>query len=336
MKTLLLTLLSTFACVGMAHGATQIEIPDSLTTLPADKMPKISLRNGTGSFSETNLISMESFDGGYVASNVTITNGGFRFYAPDSQIGTEAEDWEMKWYVQAEAGVTPPLEQYFNPLSELSDSTGNQYIALDNGTYDIYYFDQLTTKQHCHLYTYVTPADEDVKLYPPSLYLLSADGSYVELPEVETGVYQAMITLPDPFFKISYQDTGYDVPAFQFGPTSPDVNYLYSGLIRDLTYGTNTYAAFGYLATVTNPDWMLKKGDRAFAKVVLAGDEDHIQIIAEKFTGLSTPDTSRTISTVYNLQGMQLPVSAFIDKTVPAGVYIVGYTDGATDKVMVH
>lgn len=313
-----------------AEADSPILIPDSLTTLNGALMPLIYVRSSDSRIPATPT-PMSAFEGGYVARDVTVTGGGFNFLAPDSKINEPSSQWQMTWYSYDTEAVNPPLIQYFNPLSATTDP--EKYISVPDGTYNIYYFDQLTTKSHCQLFTYEPVSDADTKLYPPAMYLLTSDSQALTIPEISEGIYQGFVILPPDGFKVSFQTTGYDVPALLFGPESSTRHHFISGQSFRLVYGTNTYAAFGYSATVPQPNYQLRAGDKALVRIDLKSDANTVQLIADQFTSASLTDTGEAgVAQLYTLSGLSLNPDRLKSGRLTPGIYLLRMTDGTVRR----
>lgn len=334
MKTAIISAILLVTGVAPSAADVTLEIPDSLTTFEGDKVPSIYLLNSEGGFSAREHVVMTPYKdtGAYVARCVDVENGGFRFLAVDEQSGAA----DMRWFVGSPEGVKPVLEQYFNPLSPLDKSSEEQYIAVTPGVYDIYYMDQQTPSGHCHLYAYAKADTDNSRIFPPNLYLLSADGGVIVIPETDdgTGIYEASVSLPDNGFKVSYQNYGFDIPAYQFGPQEATQNGIVSRKIRNLDYGRNTYAQFSY--EVTAPEGRrLVTGEDVYVKINLADPVNTLEVVGNEVSELPELDEDVSIVAVHDIEGVAVPVCALCDSSLASGIYIVTYSDGSSVKYLI-
>lgn len=326
---ILLTIAAATAAGG-AYANVNVTLPsDSLVTFTAEQAPRIAIAQADGSFSTDNLIPMSLTEHGYMAENVKVENGGFRFYAADTSTSEDPADWQMKWFTLAPFAVTPVLEHYLNPLYAYGSGMPED-VEVTDGSYTIYYFDQIDNGQHYNLFTLYPSSDTDEVGYPPQVYLMNMSNETITLPESDEtpGLYTAKVALPAPDFKISYQDQGYWIPGFIFGPVDTSNTELYALSKAPIAYGTNTWTPFTYSPDPPYKVLTLTEGQEADVTVDLSGDENYITIDPHVILGVeaatdeyaSTREVGR-----YTLSGTPLPPGA-------SGLCVILYADGHAIK----
>lgn len=304
---------------------------EDLTVFPDSLVPRIGLRLADGSFSTDSVVNMTNTEHGYEA-DVSVRNGGFRFYAPNTSMSDNESDWVMTWYTLADFAVNPPLEYYLNPLYLSHADEAYSYVPIPDGDYHVYYFDQLDNGQHYNLFTY-TPADGGGEVgFPPAVYLINMMNDGIEIAESdEPGIYKATIDLPAPDFKVSFQKQGYWIPGFIFGPVDASVNSLYSYEKIPIAFGTNTMTALIYDADPVPTSYALEEGMKARVTVDLSGPDNFIRITNNTLTGVDVSENDVqpvTAVRTYNLQGFEVEGRSW------RGPAVRVYSDGSVSKTI--
>lgn len=297
---------------------------DSLTVFPDSIVPAIGLPDADGNYSLDRLINMKSTEHGYEADSVVITDGAFRFYAPNTSASEDTALWKRDWFTLSVGAVNPPLEYYLNPLYTIITG-GPQAIEIPNGTYHFWYFDQTDNGQHYNLFTYAPVGDSGENTpYPPSLYIIDMANQWVEVPQsADTpGLYEGDILLPEDNFKVSFQRDGYWIPGFIFGPAVTGNTALAIGSNVPIEFGTNTWTPFTY-ATDAETDSIIKGGETVYFTIDLSGVTNYMTIKREKTSIVSNGiGSERRVTARFNMQG--IPV------TEGKGMTIVKYSDGTS------
>lgn len=278
----------------------------------------------------TDKVQMTATDDGYVVNNVTL-NGGLLFLGADKS-GVYSTLYGMPGWA-----VSPALISYPNPLLIIGSESG--YIPVEDGEYNIHFFDRESTGQSYHLFS-IVPSDNPTEVvYPPSVYLISGN-STIEVPGSD-GDYWVYTSLPSQF-KISYEPR--DMATFEFGAASATGTALVAHTPVDIALGENTGTAFTYAATGG-----LKSGMNAIVKVNLVDntlniDErvptgvDDIEADADQviLNGNTVTVSGTSTKTIYDITGKQVLNSRedVVSRTLPAGMYIVR-TGDTVKKIIV-
>ena len=145
----------------------------------------------------------------YELDNVDLTSGGFIILGMHAS-GTTGTLYTLTGWAVESALITWP-----NPLGIAA--TDADYIDVEPGVYDIRFHERDNTGSGYNMVSLLPSANPDAKVYPPSLYLVTDDTHYVELPGTAApGEYSAEMTLPDKFVVAYEHHTG--IAAFIFGP----------------------------------------------------------------------------------------------------------------------
>ncbi len=292
MRHILICLLPALAPLGALAAESSTAASDSINIVFTDEAmaPRIVIKADDGSFpapaeiDDSNSIRMTATPDGYLAENVTISNGGFLFYAPLPSDSLPQEEWQKVYYNLPFWAERPVLIRYLNPLYRVFSTVApsDNYIDIEDGTYSIHYFtrkqQESVADQFYELFSIVDADDPTPDDQPRELFLVNMYNEAIPVPESSTGIYQAQVTLPDDYFKVCYQSAGYYIPAFAFGPASPEESVLEGGRPCALTYGMNTYQAFTYSTAAASPDTRLKAGEDAYVTITLDGERSSLLI----------------------------------------------------------
>lgn len=328
-----------FGCVNAVAQSSIYVSEDSLTTnvYKDNAVPYVILRSASGTFSAENRIPMVLSDTGYVAKNVEITNGGLVFYNPVENADTLAYEYTSL----ATWGDHPALEGLFNPLlSTQYGSLTQDYIEVPDGTYDIYFFDRSTTFQSYQLFSFNNVhSGTNSKDYPPQLYIINPMNEVVAtLSQSEyPGLYSTKrIPVPDDGFKLSYQKSGYYIPAFLYGSASATkASMITADNKMSIRFGDNTHNPFGYASAAMSPstpaDQLITPGDTANIIVDLTSTPPYMMFDKNlNLTGCNdiVVDGSDVITAYYSIDGCRLPHEP------RTGLYIAVNRDGVARKIM--
>lgn len=344
---LLLLVPAVFASAQGSDSSEPVTQNDSINVFisQADQTPRLVLRGADGTFpavenlDSDNSIKMTYTPDGYIAEDVEITTGGFLFYAPLPDDKLPQEQWKLSYYKLADWAVKPLLLRYLNPLYHLmtGQTPEENYIAIDNGTYDIRYFtrkqQESVADQFYELFSIVDASDPDPSNQPPEMYLVNMYNEATAVSETKPGHYEARVLLPDEEFKICYESAGYYIPAFAFGPAKLSETALEGGKLYNLVYGWNTYHAFTYATDVKNPKNLLHTGDEALVTIDFNGEAPTLNINGidgGPVTGTESPGVTPDADTpeYYTAGGLR------IDRPSSPGLYIVRHSDGTVEKAV--
>lgn len=106
MRHILICLLPALAPLGALAAESSTAASDSINIVFTDEAmaPRIVIKADDGSFpapaeiDDSNSIRMTATPDGYLAENVTISNGGFLFYAPLPSDSLPQEEWQKVYY----------------------------------------------------------------------------------------------------------------------------------------------------------------------------------------------------------------------------------------------
>lgn len=291
-------------------GASAQEANDSINMQFIEtKTPRVLVRTADGKFpnatdvNESNSILMKLGSYGYEATGVEITEGGFIFYAPQPVADTPQEEWQMT-YMTRPSWAEPTLMRYLNPLSRRTSA--NDFIAIENGTYDIHYFsraqDPAIGQQFYELFSIVKSGEPEPDDQPAVIFIVNPDNQSQALTETAAGVYEGEVVLPADGFKICYQSRGYDIPAFAFGPEKATDAAVVANTTYNLTYGYNTYYPFSISTTGTEEN-LIAADEKVNAKVTFgAGTDTFVVTKSGSSTGI-TEIGSDIAETYFTLDG---------------------------------
>lgn len=210
----------------------------------------------------------------YELDNVDLTSGGFII------LGMHASGTTGTLYTLTGWAVEPALITWPNPLGIAA--TDADYIDVEPGVYDIRFHERDNTGSGYNMVSLLPSANPDAKVYPPSLYLVTDDTHYVELPGTAApGEYSAEMTLPDKFVVAYEHHTG--IAAFIFGPENASDATLVSGTPVRLKYGANPTTPFTYAP---------KDGESDAAKLITVNLVDETLLVGKQTpTGLNDIET---------------------------------------------
>lgn len=281
----------------------------------------------------TDKIQMTAATDWYELQSVNLESGGFIV------LGMDATATVGTLYSLTPWAVEPALLTWPNPVSIVA--TDADYIEVTPGVYDIWFHERSNTGSGYNMVSILPSANPDEKVYPPSLYLVTDDTHYVELPGTATpGEYSAEMALPDKFVVAYEHHTG--IPAFIFGPENTSDAALTSGTPVHLKYGANTTTYFSYapkagesdatkLITVNLVDETLLIGKQTPTGLddVEAGRYD----VGVRVDGTTFTFTSNGENSIHDISGRRMfACHGAASVTLSPGVYIVT-AGGRTSKV---
>lgn len=283
----------------------------------------------------TDKIQMTAATDCYELKSVDLTSGGFII------LGMDAAATVGTLYSLTEWAVTPALLTWPNPLGIVA--TDADYIKVAPGVYDICFYERYMTESSYNMVSIRPSANPDEQVYPPSIFLVTDNTHYVELPGAATsGEYSAEMALPNKFV-VAYEHRT-NIPAFIFGPENTSDAALASGTPVPLKYGTNTTTFFSYtpkdgesdgtkLITVNLVDGTLLVGKQT--PTGLNDIEAGCPEAGMRVDGTTFTFTSDGENTIHDICGRRMfACHGAASVTMSPGVYIVT-AGGRTTKVHV-
>lgn len=262
----------------------------------------VALASGTAySQSSSPYIVPVDADGNPLADKIVNMTQNGNFYEID---GVEIESGflfagigqtEGTYYSLTGWAVNPPVLGLLNPLTI---SSGDQYIKMPSGTYDLRFYARETVSSGYNHFTIVPSDNSEGPFYPQKLFLLVDGGTNIEVPGTD-GVYTLTENIPESF-KIAYEPR--DDANYEYGSVSATDTDLQTGEPVAIGLSKNTDVRFTCQPQdLTADDYELT--------ISLVKDDSFVRIGADETTDIDavTADIDNNhVARYYTLQGCLL------------------------------